>query len=272
MAGPAVGGVIVSVGGTVPALLVNSGLFAVLALVVVTARTLPPAAPEPSPSSGRLGSALHVIRSELVLRRLILLQGAALLFFMSSTPVEVVFATRSLHVGAGGYGALLSAWGAGAVAGSAVYARWRGLPSRTLIWLGTAALGAGLGVMAAASSIAVACVGAVVAGVGNGVQIVAVRTALQEATPPPWTALIVSVNESAMQAIPGAAFLLGGGITALAGPRPALVVGGAGSVAVAIAIRVLLPREEEPPPAHSEAEIPAAVGPKPVPVPGNDAI
>jgi MFS family permease len=187
-----------------------------------------------------------VVRSELMLRRLILLQAAAMLFFMSSAPVEVVLAEHSLHAGAGGYGALLSAWGAGAVAGSAVYARWRALPSRTMIVLGTAALGVGLALMAGAPSIAVACLGSAVAGLGNGMQIVAVRTAVQEATPGRWTALTVSLNESMMQAVPGAAFVLGGGIAAAAGPRPALAVGGAGSLAVALVVRVCLPHRGGP--------------------------
>ena len=51
----------------------------------------------------------------------------------------MVFAEHTLHTGAGGYGALLSAWGVGAVAGSAVYARWRGRPARQLIALGASA-------------------------------------------------------------------------------------------------------------------------------------
>ena len=48
-----------------------------------------------------------------------------MLFFAISIPVEVVFATRTLHAGAGGLGALSALWGAGAVAGSGIYARFR---------------------------------------------------------------------------------------------------------------------------------------------------
>lgn len=245
MAGPAVGGVIIALGGTVEALLVDSGLFALLCLVLVTARGLPSTAHEQKSPDRRLRAGLRVVRSEPTLRRLLLLWAAAMLFFMSSTPVEVVLAEHSMHAGASGYGALLSAWGAGAVVGSAIYARWRRLPSRTLIVLGTFALGVGLAVMAAAPSIVVACVGSAVAGVGNGMVFVAVRTAVQEATPERWTSLTVSINESLNQAVPGAAFVLGGGMAALAGPRPALAVGGAGSLAVAILIRLWLPAYEE---------------------------
>ena len=52
-----------------------------------------------------------------------------MVLFTISFPVEVVFAQHSLHAGPRGYGALLSAWGAGAVVGSAVYARWRRSPA-----------------------------------------------------------------------------------------------------------------------------------------------
>ena len=71
------------------------------------------------------------------------LQSALTLFFSLSVPVEVAFASHTLHAGAGGYGALVTAWGAGAVAGSTMYARWRRLPARELIVLGSVLLGAG---------------------------------------------------------------------------------------------------------------------------------
>ena len=41
MAGPAIGGVVVAAGGTIAALLANCGLFAAMALVLVTAAGLP---------------------------------------------------------------------------------------------------------------------------------------------------------------------------------------------------------------------------------------
>jgi predicted MFS family arabinose efflux permease len=240
MVGPAIGGVLVVTVGTVAALLVNVGVFAVIALTVATARGLPPPVLERAPVAGRLRAALAQVREQPQIGRLLRLEAAAFLFFTISIPVEVVFAEHSLHAGAGGYGALLSAWGAGAIAGSVIYARWRSLPSRELIAFGTASLGVGFTAMAVAPSLATAIVGAVIAGIGNGVQLVAVRTALQEAAPERWMALMVSLNESIFQAVPGAGILLGGAIASLAGPRAALGTGAAGSLAVAVAIWVKL--------------------------------
>lgn len=242
MIGPAVGGAVVATAGTTAALVADAGVCGLITLTIATARGLPRGVPERAPTAGRLRAALRQVRQQPLLRRLFGLQAVAILFFTISLPVEVVFAQHSLHAGAGGYGALLSVWGAGAIAGSAIYARWRKLPSRELIVLGTTSLGLGFAAMAAAQSLATALVGAAIAGIGNGIQLVAVRTAVQEAAPSRMMALTVSLSESMSQTVPGVGILLGGGITALTGPRVALAAGAAGSLVVAAAMWVGLRR------------------------------
>ncbi len=106
--------------------------------------------------------------------------------------------------------------------------------------LGSAAMGAGLLVMAAAPTLALAICGAALAGTGNGVEAVAARTTLQEQVDPEWMALIMSLNESLFQAIPGVGIVLGGVITAAAGTRAALTIAGAGALVVAVAAWTLL--------------------------------
>ena len=56
----------------------------------------------------------------------------------------------------------------------------------------------------------VACAMSVIGGAGNGVQWVAVMTALQEATPPEFQARMSGLLESLGAAMPGVGFLLGG--------------------------------------------------------------
>jgi MFS family permease len=236
MVGPALGGVVVAVGGTRTALLVNVGLFVLMALTIATATGLPHAVAERVRAAGRLKAALAEARKEPMIRRVLGLQAAGMVFFTISIPVEVVFAQHTLHVGATGYGVLLSAWGGGAVLGSAIYARWRERPSRTMITLGCVFLGVGFVVIAVAPTLAVAIIGSSIAGLGNGIEIVAARTALQEAVPERWMALILSFNESVLQAVPGVGILLGGAIAAIAGPRAAFAVAAAGSFVVAGAV------------------------------------
>jgi ENTS family enterobactin (siderophore) exporter len=234
MVGPAIGGGLVALGGTVAALLVIVAVYAVSAVVMATASALPTPGTDRDRSAGRVWAAIRYARREPVIRRLLGLQAVGLVFFAISIPVEVVFAQHTLGAGPGGYGALLAAWGGGAILGSGLYARWRRLPSRTLIAIGTCALAAGFLVMAIAPSLSVAIIGAALAGVGNGVQIVSVRTALQEAVVERWMALILSLNQSMFQALPGLGIIIGGALMTLASTRAALAVGAGGSFTVAL--------------------------------------
>jgi predicted MFS family arabinose efflux permease len=253
MLGPAIGGAVVAAGGTSAALIADGCLFGLIGLTLATARDLPEPSPTRASAKGRVRAAFQYAREHVVISRLLILQVFGVLFFTISVPVEVVFAEHSLHAGSAGYGGLLSAWGAGAVAGAAIYARWRALPSRSLIVIGAASLGIGFVVMAVAPTLAVAIVGAAFAGVGNGVEAVAARTALQEETEERWMALMMSLNESLFQSVPGVGILLGGTITALGSPRTALAVAGAGSLAVtAAAWFALAPLATAKPPSASQ--------------------
>ncbi len=239
MAGPAVAGAVVALGGTVAALLITCGLQIAISLVLATA-ALPAAPAARTPVAGRLRAALSHARRSVPIRNLLSVQTAALVFFTISIPVEVVFAQHTLHAGAGGYGALLSSWGAGAVAGSLGFARFRRSSMRTLIVASAALLGVGFLVMAAAPSLGVAIAGAVIGGMGNGVESTAVRTALQELVEAGWMTMMMSLAESVSQATPGVGMVVGGAITSLFSARIALTVAGAGTLMVTAAASVAL--------------------------------
>lgn len=243
MAGPALAGLVVAAGGTVTSLLVNCGLFTVIALVL-SATALPATFvhDEDLGRSGlqRLRAGLAHARAHRAVRWQLILQSAGMAAFTISIPVEVVFAQHSLHAGAGGYGAMLSGWGAGAVAGSAAYARYRRRPGRALLAASGIALGIGFAIIAVAPTIVVAVVGSALGGVGNGVGSVAGRTMLQEYTPQRWMGVMMSVNESVSQAAPGVGFVLGGLLASATNPRVALAVAAAGSLAYAGAVWILL--------------------------------
>ncbi len=239
LVGPALGGAVVAAGGISTALFVDTGVFALMALTLATASGLPGAATDRAPTAGRIRAALGYVNRDPLLRALIGLQAAALVFFTISMPVEVVYAQRSLHAGAAGYGVLLSSWGAGAVAGSTIYMRWRGLPSRVLIAAGSAALGVGFLILAVAPVLGVAVVGTGLGGVGNGIEAVAARTALQEAVEDRWMALMMSFNESMAMFVPGLGIVIGGVLASL-NPRIAWVAASAGALGVAAAMWLVL--------------------------------
>jgi MFS family permease len=240
LVGPAIGGAVVAAGGVSTALFVNTGVFALVALTLGTAAGLPGAATEHGPTAGRIRSALGYARRHRILRALLSLQGAGLVFFTISMPIEVVYAQRALHAGAAGYGVLLSSWGAGAVAGSTIFMRWRRLPSRGLIAAGAGLLGLGFLVLAVAPVFGVAVVGSGIAGIGNGIETVAARTAIQEATEERWMALMMSFNESLAMFVPGLGIVIGGALAELTNPRIAWATAGVGALSVAAAVWIVL--------------------------------
>jgi MFS family permease len=235
MAGPVIGGAVVAAGGTLAALLVNCGLFAVIAgFLAFTA--LPGAKAEPGSALSRLGRGLAHVRSDAVLARLMVIQAIALCLFTITIPVEVVYAQNTLHAGADGYGLLLGVWGGGAVAGSFVYARFRRKAPAPLIMGSALALAAGFAVMTAAPTLLVALCGAALAGAGNSVEWVAWRTAVQERTPDRWMALVMSLADSMSMLTPGIGILAGGLIAQFASARAALGVASVGSLLFALAV------------------------------------
>jgi predicted MFS family arabinose efflux permease len=258
MAGPLIGGAVVVAGGTVAALIANCALFAVMGVVLLS-DALPGAMEKPGPSRGRLRAALAHARCDRPLGALLILQGVGLVFFTISIPVEVIYAQHTLHAGPGGYGALLAAWGGGAIIGSIAYARWRRRSSRLLLTGSSLAVALGFGVMTVAPSLPLALVGAAIGGVANGIASTAFRTEIQDRTPQAWMALITALNQSIGQVTPGLGILIGGGIAAVASPRAAFAVAGVGSLLYAFAIAVeLAPSRMGPVP-------PVEMGPSPKP-------
>jgi len=233
MIGPVLGGVVTAAAGASTALAIDAGSFAVIALVLVAA-PLPRAGHSDAPGwAERLREGLRAASERPQLRQLITAQGAAIVFFTLITPIEVVYATRTLDAGTTGYGILLGTWGAGMLVGAWEFARRRKGSMAVMLWLSTAAIGVGYLGMAAAPGIVVACAASVVGGVGNGVQWIAHLTALQERTPDALQARIGGLMESVAAAAPGFGFLLGGLLTEAGSTRLAFALAGIGILLLA---------------------------------------
>ena len=86
------------------------------------------------------------------------MEAVALVFFSAVVPIEVVYAKESLGVSDTGYGVLLGSWGVGMLFGSLVFARLRRASLPLLLLCSTLAIAAGYLGMAAAPTLAVACV------------------------------------------------------------------------------------------------------------------
>ena len=233
--GAALAGLLVSQVGLATALLVDAASFLVIALIIGSARGLPHVDMTRQPWRERLGEGLRFVRGHRAIRLLLSGQAIALVLFTLVIPIEVVYAKQSLGTTDAGFGILLASWGAGIVVGSLVYLLVKSRSALALIIVSTAGIGAGYLGMAAADTLLVACAFSALGGTGNGVQWIAVMTALQEATPREYQARVTGLLESLGAGIPGVGYLLGGVLASIGTPRTAYAVAGGGVLVLVVA-------------------------------------
>lgn len=238
--GPALAGLVVAGFGVQSALLLDAVSFYAVAWILFTAGSMPQAEPEPGRMRERVRAGLDYIREQTTLRRLLLAQGLAFVFFAAVLPVEVVYVKETLGSNDTGYGVMLASWGIGMVLGSLLFARLRQASLGVLLLFSTLAVGAGYLGLAAAPTLALACAASVVGGAGNGIQWVTAISAVQELTAESMQARVMSVLESIGAAMPGVGFAVGGVIAALVSPRMTFLVAGVGVMAIVVVMGPLL--------------------------------
>lgn len=246
--GPGLAGLVVAGFGVQSALLLDAASFYLIAWILLTAGPLPQAEPEAGRMRDRVRAGVAYLREKAALRWLLIAEGAAFVFFAAVIPVEVIYAKETLGAGDSGYGLMLACWGIGMVLGSGVFAAVHRASLLLLLLFSTLAVGAGYLGLAAAPTLAVACVASAVGGTGNGVQWVSAISAVQEATAPEMQARVMSVLESIAAATPGLGFAIGGVIAAALSPRATFLVAGLGVFAiVAVMVPVLAAKWPEHP-------------------------
>jgi hypothetical protein len=259
--GPAIAGLVVAHGGVSTALWADAASFALVAVLLATARSLPAGERAEGGWAGRLREAFAYVRGRRLLFGLLLAQAVAMLFFYAVVPIEVVYAKETLTAGDAGYGWLLAAWGAGMVGGGVMFANAQRAPIQIVLAVGTLAIGAAYLGLALAPTLAVACAISVVGGLGNGVQWISVVHAVQELTPGDMQARVLGLLEAIGAALPVAGFFFGGALTEAASPRTAYTAAGVGILGVLV-LAVLRLRHAQWPRSEGVAvapEEPAAV-------------
>jgi predicted MFS family arabinose efflux permease len=123
LAGPAIGGALVAFLGPSPAFALDAASFAISAVTLIGVRTAERPSlvtPEPEPVSGTGTPTLRgMLRTERVLQVILLVNITANLGFGGMSDVALpALAHGPLHAGAGGYGALIAAFGVGALLGT----------------------------------------------------------------------------------------------------------------------------------------------------------
>jgi MFS family permease len=232
--GSALAGGLIAAFGLPTALLVDALSFLVIAIVLAATRGLPQIEVEHEPWRRRLNDGLAFVRQHRPIRSLLAGQSVALLLFTLVIPIEVVYAKQSLHASDAGFGILLASWGAGIVIGSLIYLLVKARSAMTLIVVSTAAVGAAYLGMASAGTLVVACAFSVLGGAGNGVQWIAVVTAIQEVTPRDFQARVTGLLESLGAGMPGLGYVVGGALAGIGSPRTAYLVAGLGVMALVL--------------------------------------
>jgi MFS family permease len=230
--GPGLAGLVVAGLGVETALFLNAASFYLVAWILLTAGRIPRAEPEEGGTRERVRAGVAYLRDNPLLRRLLVAQGAAFVFFSAVIPVEVIYARQTLGTSDTGYGVMLASWGVGMLLGSLVFARARRAPLILLLLFSTLAIGVGYLGLAVAPNLALACAASVVGGTGNGVQWVSAISAVQELTESGMQARVMAVLESIGAAMPGIGFALGGLIAAIAAPRTTFLFAGLGVLAI----------------------------------------
>ena len=234
--GPALAGLVVAGIGVQAALFLNAASFYIVALVILTAGVLPHAEPEEGGTWTRVKAGVAYLREQARLRRVLIAQGLAFIFFSAVAPLEVVYAKETLGASDTGYGILLTTWGVGMVAGSLIFTRAKKTPLMVMLLVSTVTVGISYLGMGIAPTLAVACAFSVLGGVGNGVEWVSAISAVQELTESGMQARIMAVLESVASAMPGVGFALGGVLATVSSTRTTFAVSGFGVLAIALLI------------------------------------
>jgi predicted MFS family arabinose efflux permease len=249
--GPALSSVIVAAAGASTALFIDVGSFVLCGALLLD---LHPHVEQAGGESvgARLRSAWSHINEVPALRGLLLLEAAALVCFESAGPIEVTYAKATLHAGDSGFGLLVTAWGAGGVLGSLVFARYVKRSLGILLSVGAFAIGAAYLGFSAAPTLALACPAALVGGIGNGLQWPSMISLVQQLTPPALLGRLMGAVESLGALCLAFGLLLGGALVALSSPRIAFLVVGIGAVSTTFVFVRIAPRQapepDAPPP------------------------
>ena len=141
IAGPALAGFLVA-GTSVPTLIeITAVVFAICAVVMGTSRGLPSGHVDETPWLVRLRAGAAYVAAHPIVRPLVLGEALLLVLFTMASPIEIVYAKESLGGGDATYGTLLTAWGAGVIIGSLLFARVHSRPLPVLIAGSTVIIG-----------------------------------------------------------------------------------------------------------------------------------
>jgi MFS family permease len=170
--------------------------------------------------------------------RVLILAMFALVVFATVDNVALVFLTADqLAAGSTGYGLAASAFGIGMTLTSLACTRLaRGRSPLALLAVAIAATGVGMIFTGLAPTLAVVLVAQLMAGAGNAGENIGFDTAIQNAVPRPLLGRVFGTLSTAAQLGSSVAYVAGGLLLNLVGPRVTFVLAGAGTLVVLLSL------------------------------------
>jgi MFS family permease len=234
--GPLIGGLLFAAGGGAELpLLVNVVTFLGSAALGARLPALPPEiveVPESLLRAVRTGGAF--VWGNRVTRAVVT-SICAILVFLAVDNVAMVFLVReTLSGSAAAFGIVSAVFGVGMLIGSFAMLRGTSMPATRIYLLSLALSSAGSLLTAIAPAVAVVALVQLVAGAGNGIEVVANETILQQQVPRRMLGRVYGFMTTATALGLGISTAFGGFLVDATSPRAAFLIGGTGGVAVTL--------------------------------------
>ena len=225
--GPALGGMLFALSGSQVAIAVDAVTFLASALIMLRLPPIPPAAASDGSLVGEAREGIVYIWRDRLLRT-VALSMFAFIVFAALDNVTVVFLVRDvLHGTSLEYGAAMSAFGLGMIAGALGLVRgWSRARPAAVMAVGMLFTGAGNLLVGLAPVVALVIVFQFLGGVGNGLQLVGEDTLIQRHVPAPLLGRVFGAMATAIFLGSTIAYALGSVFVDATSPRTALVVSG----------------------------------------------
>ncbi|MFB7950101.1 MFS transporter [Kitasatospora phosalacinea] len=224
--GPAIGGALLGTVGAWACFLANAVAFVPpLAVLLATRPVADPAAVTTRREPGAVRAGLRYVMGKPPIRACLPIAAASGMLFNLGVALPV-FASQALHLGGGGYGALMAAFGVGALPG-AVLAAGRGDPSGRLVRVLALTTAVVVFVLACSPTAAVAFVAVAVAGFSGIWFITAANTLAQLQSSDAMRGRVMAAWSMALPGTLPVTGLLVSAAIQLGGPRAGLLLAGA---------------------------------------------
>jgi MFS family permease len=235
--GPAIAGILIATVGLAACFLLNAASYLAVVAGLALMRVEQPARPQPVPAFGALREGFGYIFGNRWPRALITIIATFSVFGFSFMTMMPVFARDVLHLGASGYGAMVSAIGVGAATAALFMAAMGGTPRSGRLALGSAALfGVVLTVAAMAPNFWSAVVLFTVAGCLMALNGIVSNSMLQLQVPDGLRGRVMGFYSFVVLGLAPLGSLQAGWVAEHLGVRTALGLGGVVCLAVAVTV------------------------------------